>query len=94
MFLHVDKINYINEYKINIVFNDGKVGIADLHEIINKPLFSILKNKEYFARFKIDPDLKTIAWNNGLDLAPEYLYYLAFKNNPEYQNLFKKWGYC
>jgi hypothetical protein len=35
----------------------------------------------------------TISWENGLDLAPEFLYFLAFRNEPELQELFRKWGY-
>jgi len=33
------------------------------------------------------------AWANGADIAPEYLYFLAFKDEPDLQEKFKKWGY-
>ena len=32
-------------------------------------------------------------WANGFDIAPEYLFFLANKNNLEYKELFTKWGY-
>jgi len=38
-----------------------------------------LKNKSFFAQIKVDPELKTIVWPNGADLAPEYIFFRAFK---------------
>ncbi len=51
------------------------------------------KDLNYFARLKLDQELATISWPHGADLAPEYQYYLAFKNDPELQSQFQKWGY-
>ena len=35
----------------------------------------------------------TICWGNGLDLAPEYLFFLAFRNDPAWQQQFHDWSY-
>jgi Domain of unknown function (DUF4160)/Protein of unknown function (DUF2442) len=29
---------------------------------------------EKFKKFRVDPELQTIVWENGADLAPEFLY--------------------
>jgi hypothetical protein len=74
------KAQYIESYKIWIKFNDGTEGIVDLESTISNDHRDILKSlvdKQQFKRFKVDAD--TIVWENGLDLAPEYLYDLTLK---------------
>ncbi len=72
---------------------NGKKGIADLAEALKGPVFEPLKNAQAFSRFKVDAELKTIAWENGADLAPEYIYFQTFKNEASLQTQFKEWGY-
>ena len=93
MFLHVTEARYLNAYCIEVAFNNGKKGIADLVDVLKGPVFESLKSPEAFASFKVDPDLETIVWENGADLAPEYIYYQTFKNEASLQTQFKEWGY-
>ena len=93
MFLHVTEARYLNAYCIEVAFNNGKKGIAELVDALKGPVFEPLKNLEVFASFKVDPDLETIVWENGVDLAPEFIYYQTFKNEASLQEQFKKWGY-
>jgi hypothetical protein len=55
MFLHITNAVYITDYKIDVLFNNGRKGIADL--------------------------------------APEYVYFQAFKNEEKLKPQFKEWGY-
>lgn len=93
MILHVTDAKYLKDYLIEVTFNDGKKGIADLSQSLQGTVFGSLKNKKIFSQFKVDHELDTIVWPNGADFAPEYLYFQAFKNNQELQLQFKKWGY-
>ena len=93
MFLHVTSAEYIEEYRIKVSFNDGRKGIADLSGAFHGPVFEPLKDRTFFAQVKIDKEMETICWPNGADLAPEYVYFQAFKNDPELQTQFKEWGY-
>ena len=93
MFLKVTEARYLDVYRIEVAFNNGKKGIADLADALKGPVFEPLKNTQAFARFKIDAELETIAWENGADLAPEYIYYQTFKNEADLQAQFKEWGY-
>lgn len=93
MILHVTDAKYLEKYRIEVLFNDGKKGIVDLSQSLKGTVFNPLKNKNIFSQFKIDHELDTIVWPNGADFAPEYLYFQAFKNIASLQGQFKKWGY-
>lgn len=93
MFLHIIAARYTDNYKIAIEFNNGCQGIVDLSESLQGQLFEPLQDLALFQQFEVDQELGTICWSNGADFAPEYLYFLAFRNNPELQEQFKKWGY-
>ena len=79
MFLHLTEAKYIEDYKVEVSFDNGRKGIADLSDTPHGPVFEPLKNKSFFAQIKVDPELKTIVWPNGADLAPEYIFFRAFK---------------
>jgi len=93
MFLHIRDAKHIGEYKVEVTFNNGRKGVADLSCALNGPLFEPLKDKNIFAQIRVDEELETITWPNGADFAPEYIYFQAFKNEPELQEKFKEWGY-
>jgi hypothetical protein len=72
MFLEVVKAEYLNDYCIKLWFNNQVVKVVDLANSLNVEVFRPLKDLEYFKRFTIK--FNTIEWENGADLAPEYLY--------------------
>ncbi|MCD4747261.1 MAG: DUF2442 domain-containing protein [Bacteroidales bacterium] len=74
MLLKVTNAKYINEYKIELFFNDGFNGIVDLENSIKGDVFKPLKNIDYFKSFK--KNRWTIEWDCDADFAPEYLYSL------------------
>ena len=74
MFLHVREAKYIRDYVIWLRFNDGAEGEIDLKDELWGEVFEPLKDLGVFRSFKVDPDLETIVWENGADLAPEFLY--------------------
>ncbi len=63
---------YIEGYKINFKFNDGKTKTIDFTNQLWGEIFIPLKNINYFKKFKLNPF--TIEWENGADFAPEFLY--------------------
>ncbi len=93
MFLHVTDAKHLDGYKVEVAFNNGQKGIADLSDALNGPLFEQLKNKVMFSSFTVDKELETLVWPNGADLAPEYIFFQAFKNKPDLQEQFRRWGY-
>ncbi len=93
MLLFVKDAKYLEDYKIEVEFTDGKKGIADLKDELYGAMFEPLKDKQFFSRFRVDEDLETVTWENGADLAPEFLYYQSFKNDKSMKKLFEDWGY-
>ena len=72
MFLEVIKAEYLNGYKVRLLFNNGETRIVDLSGSLVGNVFAPLKDVEFFKRFTIK--FNTIEWENGADFAPEYLY--------------------
>ena len=93
MFLHVTAARPLDGYRVEVRFDDGREGIADLEDALNGPMFEPLKDPEMFRKFRVDEELQTIMWPNGADLAPEYICYQAFRDDPELQATFRDWGY-
>ena len=93
MILHITHAYYVKDYQVAVSFNNGREGVADLSVILNKKLFKPLQNKKAFSDVTLDKELNTLVWKNGLDLAPEYIYFQAFKHEAALQSQFKIWGY-
>lgn len=93
MFLHITDARYLKDYKVEVYFNNGRKGVADLSDALKGTMFESLKHKSKFSELVVDKELDTIVWSNGADLAPEYIYFQAFKHEPELQVQFREWGY-
>ena len=72
MFIEVTKAEYLDGYRVKLLFNNGEMIIADLSQWLNGAVFAPLKDLEFFKRFTIK--FNTIEWENGADFAPESLY--------------------
>lgn len=72
MFIEVIKAEYIEGYRLLLLFNNGERKIVDLSNSLKGPIFLPLKDISYFKRFSIK--FNTVEWENGADFAPEYLY--------------------
>jgi hypothetical protein len=74
MFLHVKEAKYLHDYVIWSRFNDGTEGEVDLAKELEGEVFGPLRDKRKFRRFRVDPELETVVWENGAGFAPEFLY--------------------
>lgn len=91
--LEIVDAEYLHDYVIRIKFNTDEIVDVDLTPMIaldKTGVFNPLKNIVFFQHFHVD---YTLCWGDEIDVAPEYLYFLAHKNNESYQSLFKEWGY-
>lgn len=73
----------IEDYRVYVYFEDGKIVLYDVKNLLNKGIFKILKDKDFFMnKCMILND--TLAWDvsgnrdetNCIDIAPDTLYSL------------------
>jgi len=72
MFIEVVKAEYLDGYRVKLLFNNGETKVVDLAQSLNGSVFAPLKDIDFFKNFSIK--FNTIEWENGADFAPEYLY--------------------
>jgi hypothetical protein len=73
MYFTVVNARHVRDHVIWVQFKDGTEGEVDLSAELWGPVFEPLKDVEYFRRFTV-AEYGTIAWPNGADIAPEFLY--------------------
>lgn len=71
--LNVRSVQYRGGYRLWIQFTDGAEGELDLREQLVGQIFEPLRDPAVFADVRVDPEIRTIAWPNGADFAPEFL---------------------
>jgi hypothetical protein len=81
--IEVTNVKVLGHYKLRLTFSDAMVGDVDVSDVRDKGnLFADLRDPAYFAKVRVDPEVGTIAWPNGLDFAPERLYLEAKPPGP------------
>src|SRR5947209_7175517 len=70
----VIEVRYVRDYTVWIKFDDGTQGDIDISRSFKGPVFEPLRDLEYLKQVRVNPDLGTIVWPNGADVAPETLY--------------------
>ena len=78
MYHDVIKIKCLENYELELTFDDGKSGILDCRPFIEKGgVFSALRDPKLFDTVRIHKELGVITWDNEIDIAPETAYSLA-----------------
>jgi hypothetical protein len=76
-------VEVAGNHRLRLTFADGTVGDVDFSAREWRGVLEPLGDPAYFARVRVDPESGTIAWPNGVDLAPEPLYEEARRNRVE-----------
>ena len=76
----IKNINYVEPYKITLSFKSGDIKTVDFADKLiewsksNNSKFAELLDEKYFMTVKLNEELDTIYWNNGIDFCPDCLY--------------------
>jgi hypothetical protein len=79
----VTKARPAGGYRVWLEFSDGTSGEVDLEDRLFGPMFEPLRDPTLFAQLTLNPELDTIVWPNGADLAPEFLHRRALSGAAE-----------
>ena len=65
---------WLGDYKVWLEFNDGRKGVVDLADELHGEELEPLRDRDRFCQFYLDYGLASIAWLDGQDFTPEFLY--------------------
>jgi hypothetical protein len=78
MYHDVTEMRILEDYKLQLTFDDGKSGVLDCKPFIDKGgVFSKLRDPEFFKSVKINSELGVLTWDDEIDIAPETVYSIA-----------------
>jgi hypothetical protein len=64
----------VGDHVLRLLFSDGTVGDIDFSAERWTGVLAPLNDPAYFAEVMVDLEAGTVAWPDGIDLAPEPLY--------------------
>jgi hypothetical protein len=74
MIVHTTEVTPLPDYRLFLRFNNGEAGEVDLSAEIDGEVFEAVHDPAVFATASQHPVMRTVAWANGADLAPEFLH--------------------
>jgi hypothetical protein len=78
MYHDVVNVKCLDDFRLELTFDDGKSGVLDCKPIIAKGgVFSKLRNPQVFKKARINKELGVVTWDDDVDIAPETAYSLA-----------------
>ena len=91
--LTVNEATYLGDLRFELVFSNGRRGDLSARPLLGytQGLFAGLANEGFASQFTLAHG--SLSWPGELDVAPEYLYFLAFADDPAEQQRFQDWGY-
>ena len=82
MIIHVSQVRVVGSHSLVLTFDNGVQKQVNLRQELYGPIFEPLRDPSYFAKAYVDPDSRTVAWPNGADFAPDFLYQLESEETP------------
>jgi len=76
MLPRITAVRHVHDYCLALTFSDGARGEIDLKDRIvgRGGVFAALEDTGAFASVRVDPEVGTLVWPNGVDMCPDVLY--------------------
>jgi hypothetical protein len=78
----ITKVSVLKDYRLELTFDDGTSGTADVSSLVGKGVFSLWKDYEEFQKVQIGSTGELI-WGDQIDLCPDALYMHITGKRPE-----------
>ena len=72
MMRKVIRVKVLEDYKLELTFDNNVVKIKDMKPHLNSGVFKILSKQEVFNSVKIS--FGALTWNEDIDMCADYLY--------------------
>lgn len=82
MIIHITNVKVVSSHSLVLTFDNGVQKRVNLRQELYGPIFEPLRDPSFFAKAYVDPDSRTVAWPNGADFAPDFLYRLEAEEAP------------
>ena len=82
MIIHVTEVRVVGPHSLELAFDNGTRKRVNLRRELYGVVFEPLRDPAYFAQAYLDPDSRTVAWPDGADFAPDYLFHLEPEDVP------------
>ena len=71
---HIVEVANLGDQRLFLCFADDRAGEVDLAPLLQfTGVFEPLRDPEFFAQVRVNPDIGTMVWPNGADLCPDVL---------------------
>lgn len=77
----VTGFRYVNNYILQVWFDDGAEQQIDFEPVLHGEMWGPLRDPQVFQQVAVDPIAHTLTWPNGADFDPE-----ALRNWPDYMD--------
>lgn len=87
---HIVGCELVGGYRLKMRFDDGLERVVDFEPILWGELYGPLRDPQMFRSVRIDPEFKTLIWENGADFDPSILHDWP-EHEREWHALAEKW---
>jgi len=72
----ITRARYVEQYRLKLTFSTGECAVVDFRDRVvgRGGVFAPLEDLEYFRQVRVDPEIGTLVWPNGVDICPDVLY--------------------
>ncbi|MFN0035790.1 MAG: DUF2442 domain-containing protein [Saprospiraceae bacterium] len=74
MFPQLLAVKAVAPYKLQLRYDDGTEGLANLSHLAGRGVFKIWDEDDTFFQVSIDPETNALVWSDIADIDPDSLY--------------------